>query len=149
MLGCISMKRLIPTLGLLLLSVVLAPRLSAASAANEEVPARPEPPLLSRPGLDSVLGPQRARLRRTFDRALAALDSGKSDEAAVWFEELVTKVDWPDASYNAALARYRLLDLPAAERHAAEAARGLPNDVAASHLHALVLHDLGRHRPAA
>lgn len=148
MLGCISMKRLIPTLGLLLLSVVLAPRLSAASAANEEVPARPEPPLLSRPGLDSVLGPQRARLRRTFDRALAALDSGKSDEAAVWFEELVTKVDWPDASYNAALARYRLLDLPAAERHAAEAARGLPNDVAASHLHALVLHDLGRHRDA-
>ena len=145
MLGGISMKRLPPILGLLLLSAVFSPGLSLGITAAEAEVSHWDAPGPSRPSPDALLGPARTRLRRSFDRALAALDSGASDEAAVWFEELVAEVDWPEASYNAALARYRLLDLPVAEQHAAEAARGLPDDVAASHLHALILHDLGRH----
>jgi hypothetical protein len=136
---------------LLLLSALWAPTFAGGAVTGSEAEdssVHLGPPPASRPTTDDVLPPAQARLGKQFDRALQALDSGRDAEAAEGFEAVLGEVEWPEASYNAALARYRLLDLRAAERHAAAAAQGLPNDALAAYLHALVLHDLARHADA-
>jgi len=141
------MTRSLAILFALSLSALGAPAFALGSsepaAAAPEDGARP-----ARPDPDSEIGPERQRLRRSFERALTQLDKGRFADAALGFEDVLAQVAWPEASYNAALARYRLLDLAAAERHAAIATAGLPHDAGAAHLLALVLSDLGRHQDA-
>ena len=142
-----SMTRRFLLLALLLLSA--SPGVAFA-VSSDRAPAMDleQPPTAALPAPDEVLGPERRKLGRGFDKALAAFEAGRYDEAADAFEALLARVEWPEASFNAGWSRYVMLDLEAAEAHAAKAVRGLPNDIEASRLHALVLHDLGRHDDA-
>ncbi|MCO4773762.1 MAG: tetratricopeptide repeat protein, partial [Deltaproteobacteria bacterium] len=139
------------TLTLLVAAAFLSAVPHASFGASSERPSPAsvqQPPTASKPAPDEVLGPERRRLRKGFDQALKAFEAERYAEAAAGFEELLAKVEWPEASFNAAWARYVELDLPKAESHAAAAVRGMANDAEAARLHALVLHDLGRHADA-
>lgn len=130
---------------LALLLTLLAGPVSAAPSTNE-TPSVDLPE--ARPLPDEVAGDAARRLGKVFNRALEALDDGRWTDAADGFEAVLADVEWPEASYNAALARYHLLDLLAAERHAATAA-SLLDDARSHWLHAVVLGAIGRHGDAA
>ena len=129
---------------LLLLMTVLAAPAGAATGGDEALSvALPA----SRPGPDELSGAGARRLSKSFDRALEALDDARWADAATGFDAVLAEVDWPEAAFNAALARYQLLDLAAARGHAAAAAEGL--DDGPSHwLHAVVLGAVGRNLDA-
>ena len=132
-------------LSILLVLLIITPAHAAPSKA-EELAGVTLPPRLPAP--DELAGPAAQRLSRAFDVALTALDAGEWAAAARGFEALLTEVDWPEAAFDAALARYHLLDLPAALTHARRAAEGLPRDGQVRWLHAVVLGAVGRHQDA-
>ena len=131
---------------LLLLLALSAP--PAAFAVPAEAPPALDTPDAARPTVDESTPRDQRRAQKDFDRALAALDAGRDVEAAEGFEALLASLDWPEASYNAGLARYRLAQLVPAERHARAAVEGLEGARDAARLHAVVLHSLGRYRDA-
>ncbi len=132
-------------LAMLLVLLMAQPALGASTVGS---PTAPLDLPASRPGPDELKGPSAVRLSKAFDRALAALDGQRWADAAEGFEALLGEVDWPEAAFDAALARYQLLDLGRARSHAAAAAQGLPRDAQARWLHAVVLSAVGRHADA-
>ena len=133
---------------LVALSALLSADLTTAAPRLEAEGGFAEAPPGGRPAPDEVSGPARRKLLKAFDAALGAFDGGDYATAADGFEALLAEVEWPEASLNAGWARYVELDLPKAGAHAAAAVDGLPGDVDALRLSALVLHDQGRHQDA-
>lgn len=130
-----------------ILTLAFALPAAAASTHSESRSTLPELPA-SRPGPDELEGPAARRLSKAFDSALSALDGQRWSEAAEGFESLLREVAWPEAAFDAALARYHMLDLGRAREHASAAVRGLPGDAQARWLHAVVLGAVGRHADA-